>query len=150
MILLMLINIVPINTLFIMAIASLILSIVIMEFGIKYGVVFYIGVVLLSFLLVVNRFHWIMYISTFGAYGIVKYLAEKNKSIVLEMILKLVFANVAVILLYLFFRSFIFIPINIILIIGFEVIFIVYDYMYSRFIREYNLKFRTILFKNKN
>ncbi|MEG2247127.1 MAG: hypothetical protein RSC84_06785, partial [Peptostreptococcaceae bacterium] len=86
-ILLLLINVIPINTLFIMGIASLPVSIIIMEFGFKSGISFYIGSVILGFLIMTNKAQWILYTLTFGVYGIIKYLIEKDKSIYIEYIL---------------------------------------------------------------
>ena len=49
-ILLTLTNIIPVNTLFIMGLASLLVSIVIMEWGFKSGIAFYIGSIVLGFI----------------------------------------------------------------------------------------------------
>ena len=65
-ILLLLVNVLPINTLFLLGLASLPISIVIMEWGPKVGVVFYIGSVLLSFIIMAQKAQWILYIFTFG------------------------------------------------------------------------------------
>ena len=53
-ILLILCNIIPTNTMFFMILASLPVSVVIMEFGIKSGVVFCIASAILSFMVFVN------------------------------------------------------------------------------------------------
>lgn len=143
-ILLLLINVIPMNTLFIMGLASLPISIVIMEWGPKNGVIFYIGVVVLSFIVMANKAHWVLYILTFGIYGIAKYVIEQDRSIYLEYVLKLVFANVVGFISYLILKSFVQIPINIILVLGFEVVFLIYDYVYTIFIGYYNEKLRKI------
>ena len=54
LILLILINIIPMNTLFLMGLASLPISIIIMEYGPKSGVIFYIASVLLGFIIINN------------------------------------------------------------------------------------------------
>ena len=89
MILLLLINVIPINTLFIMGLASLPISIVIMEWGPKSGVAFYIASVVLGFIVMANKTHWILYILTFGLYGIVKYMIEQDRSVYIEYLLKI-------------------------------------------------------------
>ena len=91
-ILLILINIIPMNTLFIMGIASLIISIIIMEFGPKSGVVFYLASIILSFLVINNKAQWVLYNLTFGVYGLIKYIIEQDRSIYLEYILKIIFS----------------------------------------------------------
>ena len=80
-ILLLLVNVLPINTLFLLGLASLPISIVIMEWGPKAGIVFYIGSVLLSFIIMAQKAQWILYIFTFGLYGLVKYFIEKDRNI---------------------------------------------------------------------
>lgn len=144
-ILLLLINVIPINTLFIMGVASLIISIVIMEWGPKSGVIFYIGTVILSFIVMTNKAQWVAYILTFGVYGLVKYFIEQDRQIYIEYILKLIFANIMIFILYLILKSFIQIPINIILVLAFEVVFLIYDYVYTSFIGYYNEKLKKLI-----
>lgn len=149
-ILLFMINIIPNNTIFFMGLASLIVSIVIMEWGIKTGIVFYMGSVLLGFLVLSNKVHWLVYAVTFAAYGIVKYLIERDRPMIVEYFLKLIYANVAIFALYFSLRQIVYIPMNIILISGFQVIFLVYDYAYSIFIDYYNRRLRSLFFNNRN
>ncbi|CEH35855.1 hypothetical protein [Romboutsia lituseburensis] len=144
-ILLLFINVIPINTLFIMGVASLIISIVIMEWGPKSGVIFYIGTVILSFIVMTNKAQWVAYILTFGVYGLVKYFIEQDRQIYIEYILKLIFANIMIFILYLILKSFIQIPINIILVLAFEVVFLIYDYVYTSFIGYYNEKLKKLI-----
>ncbi|HBE9109940.1 TPA: hypothetical protein KNH21_003246 [Clostridioides difficile] len=146
-ILLTLTNIIPVNTLFIMGLASLLVSIVIMEWGFKSGIAFYIGSIVLGFIVMVSKSQWIVYSLTFGIYGIVKYLIEKDRSIYIEYFMKLVFANIMILILYFLLRTIVYIPINIFIIGSFEIAFIVYDYVYSSFIGYYNNRLRKMLFK---
>ncbi|MCC0633080.1 hypothetical protein [Clostridioides sp. ZZV15-6388] len=149
-ILLTLTNIIPVNTLFIMGLASLLVSIVIMEWGFKSGIAFYIGSVVLGFIVMASKSQWIVYSLTFGIYGIVKYFIEKDRSIYIEYLMKLVFANIMIVILYFILRAIVYIPINIIIVASFEVAFIIYDYVYSSFIDYYNNRLRKMLFKNNN
>ena len=112
-ILLILVNIIPMNTLFLLGLASLPIAIVIMEYGPKAGILFYIGSVLLSFMIMVNKAQWILYVFTFGIYGLVKYIIEKDRSFVQEYLLKLLVANILIILAYIILKGFVYIPINI-------------------------------------
>ncbi|HBF0496279.1 TPA: hypothetical protein KNN51_003184 [Clostridioides difficile] len=146
-ILLTLTNIIPVNTLFIMGLASLLVSIVIMEWGFKSGIAFCIGSIVLGFIVMASKSQWIVYSLTFGIYGIVKYLIEKDRSIYIEYFMKLVFANIMILILYFLLRTIVYIPINIFIIGSFEIAFIVYDYVYSSFIGYYNNRLRKMLFK---
>ena len=145
MILLLLINVIPINTLFIMGLASLPISIVIMEWGPKSGVAFYMASVVLGFIVLANKVHWVIYILTFGLYGIVKYIIEQDRSIYIEYLLKIVFANIIIVVIYFLLKPFVYIPINIITILVFEVVFIVYDHVYTLFIEYYNQKLKKFI-----
>ena len=69
LILLILINIIPMNTLFLMGLASLPISIIIMEYGPKSGVIFYIASVLLGFIIINNKVQWVLNSFTFCGYG---------------------------------------------------------------------------------
>ena len=144
-ILLILINIIPMNTLFIMGISSLIISIIIMEFGPKSGVVFYLASIILSFLVINNKAQWVLYNLTFGVYGLIKYIIEQDRSIYLEYILKIIFANILLMITYFILRGFIYIPINILTILAFQVVFMIYDSVYTKFIDYYETKIRKII-----
>lgn len=146
-ILLMLVNIIPVNTLFLLGLASLPISIIIMEWGLRSGIAFYIGSVILGFIVMSNKSQWIIYTLTFGVYGIVKYFIEKDIPIYLEYILKLLFANIILLIVYFILKEFIYIPINLITIGSFEIVFLIYDYMYTLFIEYYNNKIRTLIKK---
>ncbi len=144
-ILLILSNIIPINTLFFMGAASFIVSIVIIEYGGKYGAIFSIASILLSFFIIQNKAQWIFYVFIFGIYGLVKYLIEKNQRVYIELVLKIAFANLVAVLLYIILKPFIFIPMNLFTVIGFEIGFIVYDYVYTLFIEYYDVKIKKII-----
>lgn len=144
-IVLLLANVIPINTIFLMGLASLPISIIIMEFGLIMGISFYIGSTVLSFFVMTSKLQWIVYTFTFGIYGVIKYFIEKDRPICIEIILKLLFTNVVVGTLCLMLRSIVYIPINIITIVAFQVIFLIYDYMYSSFIEYYSTKIKKII-----
>lgn len=144
-ILLLLVNIIPINTLFLLGLSSLPIAIVIMEYGPKAGIIFYTGSVLLSFIIMANKAQWVIYIFTFGIYGLVKYIIENNRSFIQEYILKFLAANILIIFVYIILKEFVYIPINIFTILVFEIAFIVYDFVYSQFIDFYNDKLRRLI-----
>ena len=143
-IILLLINIIPINTLFLLGLASLPLSIIIMEFGPRIGIIYYFASIILSFLVMTNKAQWILYIFTFGLYGLVKYFIEKDRNIFVEYGLKLICANILIFISYMIVKAFVYVPVNLITIIIFEISFLVYDYVYSMFIDYYNKKLRRI------
>ena len=140
LILLLLINVIPINTLFLMGLASLPIAIIIMEYGPKSGFVFYIASVILGFIVINSKFQWVLNTFTFGIYGLIKFIIEQDRPIYIEYILKLLYANIALVILYFIARQFVVIPQKWYLIILFEVVFLVYDYAYSLFIDYYNEK----------
>ena len=79
------------------------------------------------------------------SFCIVKYFIEKGRPIYIEVILKLIFANLVAVILYLILKNIVIIPINIITIIVYQVVFLVYDYVYSLFIEYYNEKIKRII-----
>ena len=145
LILLILINIIPMNTLFLMGLASLPISIIIMEYGPKGGVIFYIASVLLGFIIINNKVQWVLNSITVCGYGLIKYFIERDRPIYIEYLFKIAFANIAMFIVYMILRQFIYIPINLIIILTFEVLFIVYDNVYSLFIEYYDTKLKRIL-----
>lgn len=144
-VLLLISNLISINTMFFMGLASLIISVIVMEYGVNTGVVFYIASIILSFIVMPNKSQWLLYTLTFGIYGLVKYFIEKGRPIYTEIILKLIFANLVAVILYLILKNIVIIPINIITIIVYQVAFLIYDYVYSLFIEYYNEKIKRII-----
>lgn len=147
LILLILINVIPMNTIFLMGLASLPISIIIMEYGPKGGFVFYIASVILGFIVINSKFQWILNTFTFSIYGLIKYIIERDRPIYTEYILKMLFANIAIFIVYLILKPFVYIPINLFTVLTFEVLFIVYDHIYSLFIEYYNTKLKKIINK---
>ena len=144
-ILLLLSNIIPINTVFFMGLDSFLISIVIMEYGFKLGILFYIASSVLSFLVLPNKAQWLIYIFTFGIYGLIKYLVEKDRPFYIDILLKLVYANLSILSLYFMIKGIIYIPINIFTILVFQFAFLIYDYVYTLFIDYYEQRIRKII-----
>ena len=111
-----------------------------MEYGPKSGFVFYIASVILGFIVINSKFQWVLNTFTFGIYGLIKFIIEQDRPIYIEYILKLSYANITLVVLYFIIRQFIVIPQKWYLVILFEVVFLVYDYVYSLFIDYYNEK----------
>ena len=138
-------NVLQTNTLFLLGLASLPIAVIIMNWGPKTGAVFYIASVVLGFIVISNKAHWIIYVFTFGVYGLIKYLIEQERPIYVEYILKLVYANIALAIVYFIVRQFVYVPEQWYLILLFEVVFLVYDYAYSLFIDYYNQRLKNMI-----
>ena len=138
-------NVFQTNTIFILGLASLPIAIIIMNWGPKTGAIFYIASVILGFMVINNKANWIIYVFTFGVYGLIKYLIEQERPIYVEYILKLVYANIALAIVYFIVRQFVYVPEQWYLILLFEVVFLVYDYAYSLFIDYYNQRLKNMI-----
>ena len=133
-VLFLMVNVFQTNTIFLLGLASLPIAIVIMNWGPKTGIVFYLASVILSFIAMANKIHWaiytltfgihwIIYVLTFGMYGLIKFIIEQDRPIYIEYILKLSYANITLVVLYFIIRQFIVIPQKWYLVILFEVVF---------------------------
>lgn len=140
------------NTLFLLGGAALIIGIVIFEYGIKIGSVFYLASCILGFILIPDKLMTLNYCVFFGLYALIKYLIEqyclkKNKTGLSEVVIKLVFFNTILIMAYFALRLLLFdftTHFAFILLIG-EVIFWIYDYAFGLFIHFYVTKLRVHL-----
>lgn len=143
----LMVNLFQTNTIFLLGLASLPIAIVIMNWGPKTGIVFYLASVILSFIAMANKIHWAIYTLTFGIYGLIKFLIEQDRPIILEYILKLLYANIALVILYFIAKQFVYVPSKWYLVLLFEVVFLIYDYVYSLFIDYYDQKLKHIFEK---
>jgi hypothetical protein len=124
-------TIIPINTFAILTVASCFIPITIIRSNIKTASFVYISSTIISFfILPIN--YTIMYGMFFGIYGIVKYFIEKLKKLPFEIILKLVFFNIILVISLIFMSSIlgnldINLPIWALFLVG-QIVFLVYDY----------------------
>ena len=81
-------SIVPGIELTLFAISSLFTAVMILETGVKGGVLLYAGAVLLGFAIIPNKLAMIPYAFFFGYYGIVKYYIEKLPGRWIQLALK--------------------------------------------------------------
>ena len=65
-VLFLMVNVFQTNTIFLLGLASLPIAIVIMNWGPKTGIAFYIASLVISFIAMANKIHWIIYVLTFG------------------------------------------------------------------------------------
>lgn len=140
-------TVLPTNRLSFYALSSFTVSVIIIEYGAKAGWAFYIASCLLSFVLVYEKLELIPYILFFGLYGIAKYYIEKLNNILLEYVLKYTFFNICIMLFVLFVREIILKGIEIkfpwwIFAIVLQIVFLIYDYVYTLFIQYYKNRLR--------
>lgn len=143
-------TIMPTSRFSLYALSSFYIAVTIMEYGIKSGWIFYFASSLLTLLLIPDKFAVIPFVIFFGVYGVIKFYIEKLHQWILEFVLKLIFFNICAAVLFLFANQFLIksiptrFPWWIILIVA-EVVFILYDYIYTLFVQYYNDKLRKIL-----
>ncbi|NLY71878.1 MAG: hypothetical protein GX076_09425 [Clostridiales bacterium] len=125
------------------AISSFYVALLVLKTSAINGWIFYVASFLLALALVPNKLAVLPYGMFFGFYGIIKYYIEKLNNQALEIILKLVCFNIIWGLGLYFFKELLLGNINlpelsnIILIIGAQVMFLLYDYIYTLVIAYY-------------
>ena len=136
----------PISTLSILTLASLLVPIALMRGSMKSAILVYVASSIIGFfILPINII--ILYILFFGIYGIVKYYIEKINKLPLELLLKLIFFNIIFFIPFFIFKSFIAIeitklPIWLFWIIA-QIVFLVFDYALTLLISLYLEKIHT-------
>ena len=145
LLILLLTSILVTSKVFLVCLASFLISILIIETKVNTAVISYVSTVILSVILVPNKLIVAPYVLFFGYYGITKYYIEKINKLSIEYILKLLNFNIYVFLNYklltVFIKDNIKLPLTTgIIIIGLQVFFLVYDYVFSLFISYYRQK----------
>lgn len=131
-------SVIETNTIILFAAAALIVGVVIVEFGGKSGIVFYIASCILGFFLTFNKVELITYIIFFGLYSIIKHVLEvglNNKYMLYAA--KLLYFNLALITMYLVVKLFILFEFKWWMILAAQIMFILYDYAFTIFINSY-------------
>jgi uncharacterized membrane protein len=147
---LLLAAILPTSTLAFYALSSFFISIIIIEFNSRAGLLFYLATSLLSVAIVPDKMAIVPYVLFFGLYGFVKFYIEKLNKLIPEYILKLLFFNICLAAAYFLVRYFFVENITSklpwwVLIAGLEVVFVIYDYTYTLFIIYYSHRLKKIL-----
>jgi len=137
----------PTNRISLYALSSFFVAVSIIESGVKSGWIFYAATSMLAFILVPNKLGIIPYVIFFGIYGIVKYYIEKLDKIVLEYVIKFVFFNICAGITALALRQLFSVDLTIALpwwamAAALEIVFFLYDFVYTLFIRYYEEKLR--------
>lgn len=143
-----LLNIVPINTIALMVVASLFPSIIVIEYGNKYAFIYTIASLILGFFILSNKIHFLSYLFIFAFYALVKSLIEKYiHNYFVEILIKQAYASLLALGLFFICKLLITLKLNIFYILGFELAFFLYDYFYSMFIKNYIEKIRKYIKK---
>lgn len=136
-------SIVPGIELTLFAVSSLFTAVMIMESGVKGGVIMYGAAVLLGLVLIPNKLALIPYAFFFGYYGILKYFVEKLHSGILQIIIKAAFFAAVLCVGLIGFKELLLGSIHLpdypvwLLIIAGILMLLVYDYIYTLLINFY-------------
>ncbi|MDD3169589.1 MAG: hypothetical protein PHC91_09065 [Eubacteriales bacterium] len=138
-------TIVPGIELTLYALSSVYVTVVILEFTVNSGWLFYFASVMLTFVLIPNKAGLIPYTLFFGIYAMIKYYIENFRKIpkIFDIILKLVFCNFVFVMGFLFFGEAFTGAIHIpdaalpVIILGAQVFFLAYDYILTLMIGFY-------------
>ena len=130
-------SIFPMGQVGLVAFASLFVAAAVIDIGRTPGVCVFVVSSALGMLLIPNRAALILYVAFFGYYPVLKSIIEQINKAVLEWALKLLAFNVALSVIWILFRGFIFdIELNwfgiVILFISGSAAFVVFDYGFSK------------------
>ena len=122
--------------------AGLMPGLILVEMGARQAWLLYSAVSLMSLLILGNPINIVPYIFIFGLFPLVKYYIEKTRRIYIEIVLKLLFFDIAFLsIYYIWTRLFlvgVILPIPIIwLILGLQIVSVLYDYIFTRMIFYY-------------
>lgn len=136
-------GIIPINKTCLLAAASFIIPLSIITTNVRNTLAVYVATSLLSLLLCGIKMTVLAYILFFGLYGIVKFYIEKIQKIIVEIILKLAFLNICTVILLLIYRLFFPGIFNFRfsmhwIILGLQIVFLLYDYLLTLIINFIN------------
>lgn len=138
-------NILPTGKLGFYVFSAFMLSIVIMECGLTYGWISYIATSLLSFLIVPEKTAALPYVMFFGIYALIKSHIERLDKVIIEWVLKFAFFNIslyflwniAVNILRLIPESFFEVLPVFVIIILLQIVFLLFDWLFSLWTQYY-------------
>lgn len=136
-------TLISINKLFLLGLASCVIPLSIITTNIKNSLIVYTATSILTFILVPSKAISILYVLLFGIYGFVKYFIEKLRNTPIEILLKLLFFNTSLLLVYSLYNALFTEIIQIkfsviILIMLLQAFFILYDYVLTAFVSYSN------------
>lgn len=136
-------SVVPGIELTLFAVSSLFVAVMILESGVKAGMLLYAAAVILGAVLIPNKLAIIPYAFFFGYYGILKFFIEKVHNAAVQLLLKACFFAAILCIGLLGFRGLLLGAVNLpdypvaILIIAGILMLLVYDYIYTLIINLY-------------
>lgn len=139
-------SILPTSRMFLEGLTSCLILASIILMGTKNSIAVYAATAVLSFLVCGIRLATISYVLVFGLYGFVKYYIEGLDKIVLEYVLKLVYCNICLAVLFAIYKLFMPNLFDIkaalyIIAIAAQFIFLVYDYLLSAFVTYFRKRY---------
>lgn len=140
-------TILPTNRLSFYALSSFFIAIAIIESGLRAGWLFYAATSLLSLIVVPEKLGLVPYVVFFGIYGLVKYYIEKLDKLAIEYVLKFVYFNICMGIALLSASKLFGYSLTAklpwwLLIIALEIVFLIYDFVYTLFISYYRDKLK--------
>jgi hypothetical protein len=144
---LLLATVLPTNRLSFYALSSFFIAVSIIESGARAGWIFYMATSLLALIIIPDKLGIVPYVVFFGLYGLVKFYIEKLDKIIIEYILKFVYFNICAGIAMLTVSKLLELELSVklpwwLLIIALEIIFIIYDIVYTLFINYYRDKLK--------
>lgn len=138
-------SVIPTTKIFLVSLASFLTAVIVIEAGVSTALVSFFATSILGFLIVPRKILVAPYALFFGYYAVIKLFIERIDNIVLEWIIKMLIFNIIIVIKYLLLTTFIINELNLPFHIGFivlalQVVFIIYDYVFSMFIQYYNTK----------
>ncbi|MCR3758821.1 hypothetical protein KYB31_07410 [Clostridium felsineum] len=132
-------SIIPAGKISFLVAASLVIPLSIVTIGIRNSIMVYITTSILSLVLLGFRQNIIIYIILFGNFGFMKLYIEKLRKLPLEFLLKLIYFNAAIFIIYALYKTlFLSIPYKNLpiyaIIVVLEFVFLLYDYIISLFV----------------
>lgn len=130
----------PISTISILTLASALIPVALIRGSIKSSILVYISSSIIGFFILPMNII-LLYILFFGIYGIIKYFIEKINKLPIEIIFKIIFFNIILVLSIFVFNSFVAIEVTkmpmLLLFIVAQPVFLIYDYALSLLISFY-------------
>lgn len=134
-------NFITFNTLFLLGLTSALIPLAIIISDVPTSVMVYVASAILGYLIIPDKTLWILYTVVFGPYGIVKLFIEKQRNTILEIVLKLIYFNLVIVLSFFIYKTF-FMPnieleysIVIVILVG-NIAFFVFDYVLTVFVNS--------------
>lgn len=139
-------SILPTSRMFLEGLTSCLILASIILMGTKNSIAVYAATAVLSFLVCGIRLATISYVLIFGLYGFVKYYIEGLNKFALEYVLKLVYFNMCLAVLFLISKLFMPNLLDIeaaiyIIAIAAQFVFLVYDYVLSAFVTYFRKRY---------